>query len=534
MMAVTVDTFGNFSRMEPFAENLQFSRPMDMIVDKNGTIWLLEYGTQWFATNADARLTRIDYVRGNRPPAPSLEMKQSAGATPFAAYFSAAKTKDYDGERLRYELNFGDGTPPQIIHAKQPTALGGTMNSPSASKRNELDSIGHIFYTPGTYEVVLKVTDNEGATRTTTQTVHVGNEPPEVHWDFAGKNRSFYQPNQELHYQLLVRDVEDGTLESGTIPNTTVAATIDYLETGFDITSIAQGHQAAMLQTEYARGKMLLDRSDCKTCHAEDRVVNGPAYTSIADRYRNNEFAVRNLSQKVLKGGAGVWGQTVMSAHPQVSEEDAGEMVRWILSLGSAPKPKQGIALSGTYALTVPGSPDSKSKPKPGTFLLKASYRDRGTASQGPQEDSETIALRPTFQQAEQADSISRGVRTYRPFNGDTVVLHDIKNNGFFVFKHTDVTGVHSIAMGVGMSDNKYQFGGGRVEIRLDSPKGTLIGKAIIPADNGQDRMPFAEIAAPITDLGGGKFHDLYFVLKNENNPSKAVAAMDWVRFDLR
>jgi cytochrome c len=534
MMAVTVDTFGNFSRMEPFAENLQFSRPMDMIVDKNGTIWLLEYGTQWFATNPDARLTRLDYVRGNRPPVPSLEMKKSAGAAPFAACFSAAKTKDYDGERLRYEWNYGDGTPPQIMQAKLPTALGGTMNRQPSPKKNELDSIVHVFYTPGTYEVILKVTDNEGATRTTKQMVHVGNEPPEVRWDLAGKNRSFYQPNQALHYQLIVRDEEDGALENGTIPNATVAATIDYLETGFDITSIAQGHQAAMQQTEYARGKMLLDRSDCKTCHAEDRVVNGPAYQSIADRYRNNEFAVRNLSTKILKGGAGVWGQTVMSAHPQVSEEDAGEMVRWILSLGSAPKPKQGIALSGTYALTVPGSPDSKSKPKPGTFLLKASYRDRGSASQGPQENSETIALRPTFQQAEQADSISRGVRTYRPFNGDTVVLNDLKNNGFFVFKHTDVTGIHTIAMGVGMSDNKYQFGGGRVEIRLDSPKGTLIGKAAIPADNGHDRMPFTEIAAPLTDPGDGQFHDLYFVLKNENNPSKPVAAVDWVRFDLR
>ncbi len=46
--------------------------------------------------------------------------------------------------------------------------------------------------------------------------------------------------------------------------------------------------------------------------------------------------------------------------------------------------------------------------------------------------------------------------------------------------------------------------------------------------------MEFAEIAAPVTDPGDGKFHDLYFVLKNENNPSKAVGAVDWVRFDLR
>ncbi len=250
-----------------------------------------------------------------------------------------------------------------------------------------------------------------------------------------------------------------------------MATTIDYLETGFDITSIAQGHQAAMQQTEYAKGKTLLDRSDCKTCHAEDRVVNGPAFQAIADRYRNNEFAVRNLSAKIIKGGAGVWGQTVMSAHPQISKEDAGEMVRWILSLGSAAKPKQTLALAGEYPLNIPPGKDPKINPKPGTFILKASYRDRGTASQAPLENSETIALRPSFQQAEQADSLSRGARTYRPFNGDTVVLNDLKSNEFFVFKHTDLTGVHTIALGVGMSDSKYQFGGGRVEIRLDSPK---------------------------------------------------------------
>ena len=42
MMAVTVDSLGNFSRMEPFGEQIKLSRPMDMVVDKNGAIWVLE------------------------------------------------------------------------------------------------------------------------------------------------------------------------------------------------------------------------------------------------------------------------------------------------------------------------------------------------------------------------------------------------------------------------------------------------------------------------------------------------------------
>lgn len=127
MMAVTIDSSGNFSRMEPFAHLLKFSRPMDMIVDKNGTIWLLEYGTQWFATNPDARLTRIDYVRGNRPPVPDITVEKNAGAAPFAACFSVADTKDYDGERLRYEIDYGDGSPVQVIQGRVPTRAGASM-----------------------------------------------------------------------------------------------------------------------------------------------------------------------------------------------------------------------------------------------------------------------------------------------------------------------------------------------------------------------------------------------------------------------
>lgn len=534
MMAITVDSMGNFSRMEPFAELLKFSRPMDMIVDKNGAIWILEYGTQWFSKNPDARLSRIEYARGNRPPNPVMSVEKDAGAAPFAAVFDLSKTSDYDGEKLQYELDFGDGTESLVFTARHATTRGSMiLRKDKKPGRAELDSIAHEYAKPGTYEVRLKVTDAEGAFRTCTDTLKVGNERPEVHWDLAGKNRSFYQPGQMLQYKLLVTDAEDGSLENGSISPEAVATSFDYLETGFDISSIAQGHLAAQQQTEYARGKRLLDGSDCKTCHAEDRTINGPAFTAIADRYRNDEFAVRNLSKKVIQGGAGAWGQTVMSAHPQISEEDAGEMVRWILSLGSAAKPKQKLAMNGEIPLTIPPPKKPKERPRAGTFILKATYKDRGSATQLPLENGETLALRPTFQQAESADSLSKRVRSYRPFDGDTVVLTELKNNEFFMYKHCDLKGVHSIAIGVGMSDAKYQFAGGRVDIHLDAPDGVLIGSAKVPSKAAEEEMPFVEISAPITRKDDGKYHDVYFVLKNENAPSKAVGAVDWVRFDL-
>lgn len=377
----------------------------------------------------------------------------------------------------------------------------------------------------------LKVTDPSGAFKTIKQTVNVGNEPPVVYWNFGGKNRSFYQSGDVINYQVVVEDAEDGSLKSGRIAPASVATTIDYLETGFDITSIAQGHQAAMQQAEYAKGKTLIDKSDCKTCHAVDRKINGPSFQDIAERYRNNEFAVRNLSAKVLKGGAGNWGETVMSAHPQLSLEDAGEMVRWILSLGSSEKPKQSMPVSGSYALS-PKAPEPGRPLVPGTFIFKTSYKDKGNGSQSALERGEVLALRPAFQQAEQADSLSKGITTFRPFGGDTVVLRDLKNKSFVMYKHNDMNGIHALAIGVGLGDGRNKFAGGRVEIHLDSPNGALLGKADIPAKN-TTRMEFSEIPVPIQQVSDGKFHDLFLVFRNDQVASDPITALDWVRFDM-
>lgn len=529
MMAVTIDSSGNFSRMETFGDSVKLSRPMDMVVDKNGSIWVLEYGYQWFAKNSDARLSRIDYVRGNRPPVAQLDLAKNTGAAPFRAVFSAAKSRDHDGDPLEYHIDFGDGTPEWHKKGRFETAMAGLH--PTKTKHHPLDSIVHHYAAPGTYEAVLRVRDANGAWHKSSQKVLVGNELPMVFWDFDGKNRSFYKWGDTLRYRIQVEDREDGSLALGRIEPSSVACSMDYLETGFDITSIAQGHQSAQQQAEYARGKTLIDRSDCQTCHAVDRRVNGPAYQDIAARYRKDEFAIRNLSLKVIKGGSGVWGETVMSAHPQISEVDAGEMVRWILSLGDPPKEKQNFPTAGTYILK---KTDAKKKQPvcPGTFILKASYKDRGSTSQKPLTGSETIALRPAFQQAENADSSARNVRPYRPFQGDTVVLNFLTHNSFFLFKRCDLQGIQGISVGIGYGDEKYPYSGGRIEVHVDSPTGLLLGKADIAAQNAT-KMRFAELNIPMSQAPPKGFHNLYFVLKNEKFPSQSVAAVDWVRFEL-
>jgi cytochrome c len=59
-MAVTLDENGNYVRMEPFLDHLKFVAPTDMQFAADGAIYILEYGTNWFAKNSDARLIRIE------------------------------------------------------------------------------------------------------------------------------------------------------------------------------------------------------------------------------------------------------------------------------------------------------------------------------------------------------------------------------------------------------------------------------------------------------------------------------------------
>jgi cytochrome c len=543
MRAVTIDSLGDFSRMETFGDSIQLSRPMDMLIDKNGALWVLEYGTQWFSSNPDARLSRIDYFRGNRPPQPDLRADKTAGAGPCTIVFDVSKTRDYDKDILHYELDFGDGSVSKFTSRKfekrdttTRVALGGIGQNNSERPDNpaRYGQIHHTYTQPGMYEAKLKVKDSEGVTRTARLKIAVGNEQPEIAWDLGGHNRSFYKSGTVLNYAVRLADKEDGSLASGQIAPSAVTATIDYLEQGFDMTLIAQGHQTAAQITEFARGKILLEQSDCKTCHAIDRKVNGPSYQSIAERYRGDAFAVRNLSAKVIKGGNGVWGETVMSAHPQVSEENAAEMVRWILSLGDpAKQPANALPPTGQYALNPPIKKADGKPAWPGTYIFRANYRDRGTPSQRPLENSEAIALRPAYQQAEAADSVSVGVLQYR-IGSDTTVLRDMKDGAFIMFKHTDLLGLNGISLGVATADLNNPFVGGRIEVRIDGPNGRLLGQTMVKLPDAGKKMRIFEVNVPIAQgQADGKWHDLYIVLRNENVPSQPVTGLDWVRFEL-
>ncbi len=80
-------------------------------------------------------------------------------------------------------------------------------------------------------------------------------------------------------------------------------------------------------------GEKLMAKSDCRTCHNPEVQTVGPGFRQIAERYKNEPPIVEKLVQKVIKGGAGVWGVAAMSAHPDLQPVDATAMINYVLSL---------------------------------------------------------------------------------------------------------------------------------------------------------------------------------------------------------
>ncbi|ASO07409.1 ThuA domain-containing protein [Arenibacter algicola] len=91
------------------------------------------------------------------------------------------------------------------------------------------------------------------------------------------------------------------------------------------------GHQSNTDLTE--EGFLLMEKSDCLACHAKNQKSVGPTFLEIAMKYKNEPKIVDSLVNKVIHGGSGVWGQSPMSAHPQLTKENVKMMISYILNL---------------------------------------------------------------------------------------------------------------------------------------------------------------------------------------------------------
>jgi cytochrome c len=77
----------------------------------------------------------------------------------------------------------------------------------------------------------------------------------------------------------------------------------------------------------------MMNKNGCNACHSEDKKIIGPSYKDVAAKYKGDAGAVAKLTEKVKKGGSGVWGPVPMPPNTQVPDADVKKMVELILAL---------------------------------------------------------------------------------------------------------------------------------------------------------------------------------------------------------
>lgn len=492
MLAVSVDDTGKMSSLERFLPNQPLSHPIDMAFGPNGDLYVLEYGTGWFAQNDDSRLVRIEYNAGNRKPSVQIAADQQAGAVPLTVQLSSVGTADFDGDALTYQWAILDRT------GGKPRLLSGPNPAVTVDKAGE-------------YKARLTVTDAHGLTDTRELTILAGNQPPNVMLSVTKGNKSFYFPDQPIAYRVSVTDKEDGSLASGKISAKQVLVRATYQDeaTTPNAGEAGPGGHRFAEAAYLGAGQGLLEKSDCKACHQIDKKSVGPAFADVARRYKGDGNAVASLSNKIIKGGGGNWGDAIMTAHPQLPPADAGEMVTYILTLADQKIKVPSLPVVGTYT---PG------KNETGDLVLRASYKDKGAAGLPAQTGQQTLVLRNSTLALGASNRQSKGVMLYKMGGQPHPFAVVMASDTYVMFNQLDLTGVRRMDFAVAVPKKQMSAVGGRIEVHADSPTGPLLGQtaSILPVESDDPAAMFKPdvFMATITPTAGQ--HDLYVVFRNE------------------
>ncbi|QRR04078.1 PQQ-dependent sugar dehydrogenase [Dyadobacter sandarakinus] len=470
IMAITMDKEGNYVRMEPFLPELRVVAPIDMQIAPDGAIYLLAYGTNWFARNTNSGIIRVEYAEGNRRPIAVMSARPNVGGVPLTVQLSAKGSRDFDEhDKLTYTWNIG-------------------------GRAYQGEQLKHTFTKPGVYDVVLSVADQHGSKGTATTQIKVGNTPPEVRIT-SQSNRSFYWDDAAFDYKISINDKEDQTLNPERI-----TASFNYLSYGKDLaTALASTGGTGM---EYVRAQQLYASLDCKSCHTVETKSIGPALKMIAERYRDSTGMSARLADKIIRGGSGSWGSYPMPPHADLPRKDAEDIAEYILSLARTP---EQLPLTGSVRLT-----GHEGKGSEGAYMIQAGYTDSGHAGIEPIHTSSHLVLRNPLIQMEDYDEGNAGVVIATKNTGFISYIANITFGKFVRFNHIDLTGVAAIHFRV-----QEQGAGGRIEIRRGTKTGTLIGSVEIAGGQAADPVrDWKDLRVPLSGARG--MSDLFFVFKNE------------------
>lgn len=480
---VSMKENGDYDSMEPFMAGTNFAAPMDIEVGPDGRFYILEYGKGWFMKNPDAALSRIDFIKGNRPPKINdVMVNTNSGILPFTVH---AKVDAYDPDKdpLNYVWDFGNG-------------IKKTTSEPK---------VEHTYTKAGAYALSVTLIDKQLASSNSSPvTITAGNAQPKVRIQLKG-NQIFYFKDKPVEYRV---DVSD----QGAKVNTSTIYVANNYTKGTDLAGASMGHQVV---TESQAGQALMLKSDCQSCHQINTTSIGPSFTQVSAKYQATPNAITYLSGKIINGASGTWGEVAMPAHSTMSAADARKIAEWVLSLEDKTAAKASLPTQG---IIIPSEDKEKN-----VFSIYASYTDQGGAGLKPLSASAAVYLRSnTFDAREITERGSIGLKD----STSTGFLVFPQNKGWFKLNNIDLSGINKLEL-----SNLSKAGGGNysIEIRLNSINGSIIGEStFVDSGNPEQQSNTLIQLKPATDK---KLQDIYVVITTEPKELKLRPFIKTIKF---
>ena len=490
MKAVSFFDDGTFNKMEPFASDIEVNSLIDMEMSPDGRVYLLEYGSGWFSKNANSALSFIEYNPGNRPPLiDNMIVDNSSGKLPLSVT-AKVEASDREDDAMTYIWDLGNGE----------------------TQETTTPEVSYTYEDAGDYRVSVTVKDDKGEeAKSDVVSVVAGNSQPEVAINLNGGNSSFFLKGVPIKYSVVATDPDGEVIDPSNL-----FISVDYLES-FDQQNQSLGHQQV---SAAITGKALTQSMDCKTCHKEAEASIGPPYMEVAKKYKEVKKAKGYLQRKIVSGGGGVWGEVVMPAHPNVTQEDTRQIVEYIMALADDSAKEKSLPASGV----IKPSPEQDDN----VMVLTASYTDNGTEGTIPLTGVKSLALQGstlTFSDKTKADGF-----TAVQFDGQDLLMVPNKQ-GWFAFEDIDLKGVDSATLTAGWQEELPETGLD-FEMHLNAPDGKLLGKGSMPKpEAGQSKGTISISLEKNSDV---KADEIYFVYKPKEGEehNTGPVAISNVRFD--
>ncbi|MCA9200823.1 MAG: PQQ-dependent sugar dehydrogenase, partial [Planctomycetales bacterium] len=507
IQAVHLDEHYQIQSIERFLPNHSFARPIDMAFGRNGSLYVLEYGDTW-GVNQNARLVRIDYIRGNRLPVAQASATNNIGRHPLSVTFSSAGSFDPDQDDvLEYRwTSFRSITESDV--ANSPTSLEGNVISREANPTITFDQ-------PGVYNVELTVTDSDGAARSSTVPVLVGNSPPKLTFAYP-QDGDFFPPTGSIDYQLQITDEEDGSNDEDAVQQFDLefiaSEAVNRTTTNIRLLS---GPTQADDANQGPPGLQLMKASDCFNCHAVQQKRVGPPLLEVANKYRHQPDALEKSVERVRLGSTGVWGKVPMIPHAQHTDDEIQEMVRWVYSL----EPDSAVIVSPGFVNSV----DIGTLEKAISHIqLVANYQDGGSPWAPPIDVSQRVTLRNPKLEAEYADEIHGPMLLDSQAASNAKFVGAINHGHYLRFAALNFAAIESMELHVASAG-----AGGSIQLRIDAVDGPVVGSTEINVNGHWEE--FYSLKEPISPTTGT--HDLFVVFAH---PTHAGGLMNLDRIDCK